>query len=141
MTTQTTRKRRTLKIKKRELLDILEQMPGRIEMLNDHDRAFVNLMLAGQKFNTIAHAAGVHGATIARRLKKITARMTDNNFVNALSEKNLTVQQMQILRDFFVDGLSMFRIAVRNNFSYYKVRQLVKKHRTTVNNYTDSANS
>jgi hypothetical protein len=134
-------KRETLQIKKRELLDLLEQTPGRIEMLNEQDRAFVNLMLTSQKFRTIANAAGVHEATIARRLKKIAARLTSDNFVNALSEKNLTPKRMQILRDYFVDGFSMLQIARKNNANYYEVRKLIKENLVTVHDYQNSASS
>jgi hypothetical protein len=141
MTTQTSEKRRKSTIKKQDLLDILEQLPGRIEMLNDTDRAFVNLILAGQKFRTIARTAGVHEATVARRLKKIAMRITDNQFINSLSHKHLTPKKMQILRDYFVDGWPMLRIAVRNNISYYKVRQIIHKQRSTAKNYTESANN
>lgn len=134
-------KRQTLKIKKRALLDLLEQIPGRIEMLNEMDRAFVNLLLTGQKFRTIAQAAGVHEATIARRLKKIAARITSNNFVSALSGTNLTVGKMQLLRDYFVDGNSMLKIAQKYKVSYYDVRKLIKEHQTADSQYKNSAGS
>lgn len=130
MTTPAIQKRQALQIKKRALLDLLEQLPGRVEMLNEMDRAFVNLMLTGQKFRTIAQAAGVHEATIARRLKKIAARITSNNFVSALSQQNLTHGKMQLLRDYFVDGNSMFKIAQKYKVSYYDVRKLIREHQT-----------
>jgi Mor family transcriptional regulator len=134
-------KRQTLQIKKRALLDLLEQIPGRIEMLNEMDRAFVNLLLTGQKFRTIAQAAGVHEATIARRLKKIAARITSNNFVSALSQPNLTPGKMQLLRDYFVDGNSMLKIAQKYKVSYYDVRKLIKEHQTVDSQYKNSARS
>jgi DNA-binding Lrp family transcriptional regulator len=137
MTTQLPLKRNTLKIKKRVLMDTLEQLPGRVEMLNERDRAFVNLLLTSQKFRTIARAAGVHEATVARRLKKIAARITGDNFINALSQRNITPAKMQILRDYFVDGLSMFKIAAKHKNSYHKIRKFIRQYQPAVAN-TDS---
>jgi DNA-binding Lrp family transcriptional regulator len=141
MSALTIQKRETLQIKKRALLDLLEQSPGRIEMLNERNRAFVNLMLTWQNFRTIATAAGVHEATIARRLKKIAARITNNTFVCALSQRNLTPQKMQILRDYFVDGFSMFTIAAKNHVGYHNVRNLIKEHLADMQSQTNSASS
>ncbi len=141
MTAPTIQKRETLQIKKRALLDLLEQTPGRIELLNERDRAFVNLMLTGQKFRTIASAAGVHEATIARRLKKIAARITNNNFVCALSQKNITPMKMKVLRDYFVNGISMLKVAAKNKVSYHDVRKLIKEHLANIHKQTNNASS
>ncbi|HBG27469.1 MAG: hypothetical protein A2Y10_02750 [Planctomycetes bacterium GWF2_41_51] len=114
------------KITKRELLDLLEKIPGRIEMLPDKDKAFINLFLASQNFRNIAAAAQVHEATIARRIKKIADRISNNNFVNALSNKNLTPLKMKIMKDYFINDLPMNKIARNNKISYYEVRKLIK---------------
>ena len=125
MITQITTERKSVKISKRNLLNLFEDLPGRVELLNANDRALVNLFLSSQKFRDIAANAKVHEATIARRLKKIAARIESNNFVNAISQ-NLKPLELQILKDYFVNGLPMIKIARKNNIPYCSVRKLVK---------------
>jgi hypothetical protein len=91
---------------------------------------FVRLFLVAQKIRPLAAMAGKHEATISRRLKKIAARMSANNFVNALSDEKLPINEMQILRDYFVDGISMLQIARNRNLNYYEVRKIVKTKMT-----------
>jgi DNA invertase Pin-like site-specific DNA recombinase len=123
---KTINKKEAVKIRKRDLLDIFESIPGRIELLREQDRAFVNLFLSAQKFRNIALTAGVNEATIARRLKKIAARLTSNDFVQALS-KGVGLDEIKILRAYFIDGVSKPQIARQNNLSYHVVQKIVKR--------------
>lgn len=105
---------------------MIEKIPGRVELLNDKDRAFINLFLASQNFRNIASAAEVHEATIARRIKKIVQRISSNEFVKAISDRNLTPVKRKILREHFIDGMPMIKIAKKNKISYCQVRKLIK---------------
>ncbi|OQA02550.1 MAG: hypothetical protein BWY69_01015 [Planctomycetes bacterium ADurb.Bin401] len=117
---------RKYSIRKRELLDLIEKIPGRVELLNDKDRAFINLFLASQSFRNIAAAAQVHEATVARRIKKIVKRISDNDFIIAISDRTLTPLERKVLREHCIDGLPMNRIAEKNKISYCQVRKLIK---------------
>lgn len=127
---QTQTKRPKLEIHKRALLDFFESVPGRVEMLPQQDRAFVRLFLVSQKIRLMAAMAGKHEATIARRLKRIAARISANNFVATLSDEKLSKDEMQILRDYFVDGIAMLKIARNRNLNYYVVRKIIKSRMT-----------
>ncbi|MEN6385122.1 MAG: hypothetical protein ABFD79_07965 [Phycisphaerales bacterium] len=134
-------KRQAVKIKKRALLNLFESMPGRIEMLTERERALVNLFLSSQKFRHIALTAGIDEATIARRLKRIAARLASNDYVRALTNKNLTPLKMQILRGYFIEGRSMLQIARDYNFKYCKVRKIIKEHAFKNENMLQEQNS
>ncbi len=105
---------------------MIEKIPGRVELLNDKDRAFINLFLASQSFRNIAAAAQVHEATVARRIKKIVKRISDNDFIIAISDRTLTPLERKVLREHCIDGLPMNRIAEKNKISYCQVRKLIK---------------
>lgn len=126
MITQEKREQKSGRITKRELLDLLEKIPGRIDMLPEMDKALIQLFLSSQKFRLIAIHAGVHEVTIMRRIKKIAQRINSNDFVNALSNPNLPADKLQILKDYFIANIPMYKIARKNNVSYYEVRTLVQ---------------
>ena len=115
-------------INKKELLNLFEKLSARIDMLPKPQKTFVRLFMNSQKYRPIAKTAGVHEATIARRLKKIAIRISNNNFITALSgENHLPPEKMEILKDYFVTNLAMIRIAKNRNMSCYKVRKIIKE--------------
>lgn len=117
--------REAFQIKKRQLLDLFEAYPGRIDLLSDKDKMLIDLFMASEKFKSIATAAGVHEATVARRLKKIAKRLKSDSFVIAMSH-HLPPEKMEIMRQYFVEGLSMLKIARQNNRPYCKIRKTIK---------------
>lgn len=114
-------------ITKKELLNLFDNTPGRIDMLPVKDRAFINLFMSAQNFRTIAINAGVHEATIARRLKKIADRIKNDSFIFAISNKKLSKLKIEVLKDYFVNGMSMIQIAKNRKLSYYEVRKIIKE--------------
>jgi hypothetical protein len=118
----------TKSISKKELLNLFENLSTRVDMLPDQQRAFVRLFLGYGKFRPIAKTAGVDEATIARRLKKIADRINSNNFIATLSgENNLPPEKMEILKDYFVRGLPMTKIAKNRKLTYYKVLKIIRE--------------
>ena len=118
------------KTNKKELLNLFEKHAGRIDLLNGQQKAFVRLFLNGQKFRTLANTAGVHEATIARRLKRIALRISNNNFIAALaviSDASEFPEKIKIIKDHFLNGLSIKTISKNTGLSPNKVRKTIKQ--------------
>jgi uncharacterized protein YerC len=103
-----------------ELLGLFEKLLSRVEMLPAEQKAFVMIFLNGQKYRTLAKAAGVNDATIARRLRKIAVRISSDNFLTAL------VQDSPVLREKFISGKTITQISRETGLSYYKVKKIIR---------------
>jgi len=123
--------REAFQITKRQLLDLFEAYPGRIDLLSDQDKMLISLFMASEKFTSIASAAGVHEATIARRLKKIAKRLKSDSFVMAMKHR-LAPEKMEILRKFFLEGMSMLKIATQKNLPYSRIRRIIKAYKRLI---------
>jgi predicted DNA-binding protein YlxM (UPF0122 family) len=118
------------KITKNELLNLFEKSAGRIDLLADQEKALVRLFMNSQKFRIMAKSAAVSEATIARRLKKIARLISSDNFITALTEtNNLSTEEMGIIKDYFVNGLTMTDITKNKNLSRYKVKKIINQMR------------
>lgn len=117
------------KISKNELLHILEKHSARVDMLPAGQRAFVTMFLNIRKFNMLARTAGVNEVTVARRLRKIVSRISSDNFLFALSQDNLSEEKVEIIRGYFVNGLSVKSISEKTGFSRYRIRKTIQQMR------------
>ena len=118
------------KITKNELLNLFEKLVGRIDLLADQQKAFVRLFMNGQKFRTMAKSAAVSEATIARRLKKIARLISGNDFITALTKTNdLSTDQIEIIRDHFINGTTIKAITNKTGLSRYKVNKIINQMR------------
>ena len=118
------------KITKNELLNLFEKSAGRIDLLADQEKAIVRLFMNSQKFRIMAKSAAVSEATIARRLKKIARLISSDDFITALTETNdLSTEEMGIIKDYFVNGLTMTDIVRNKNLSRYKVKKIIMQMR------------
>jgi len=117
------------KISKNELLHILEKHSARVDMLPVGQRAFVTMFLNIREFNMLARTAGVNEVTVARRLRKIVSRISSDNFLFALSQDNLSEEKVEIIRGYFVNGLSVKSISEKTGFSRYRIRKTIQQMR------------
>lgn len=106
-----------------ELLGTFCRMEGRIELLADEERAFVRVFQNIQDFRCIGQAANVHEVTVARRLRKIAQRISDDKFLSALTDSGGS----EVAKKKIVHGKSIRRIAKETKLSRYRVREIVKK--------------
>jgi DNA invertase Pin-like site-specific DNA recombinase len=115
-------------INKEELLGLFETFSTRVKMLPRQQRALVKLFLSNGTYSSIAKAAQLNVATIARRLKKIANRMSSDNFIAALLQDNgMPAEKMKIIRDYFVNGLSINAIAKNAGLSRYEVKKIIRQ--------------
>lgn len=107
---------------KYHLLDTFDRLAGRIELLSSGQRAFVRLFQNVQDFRSIGQTARVHEATIARRLKKIAQRISDDKFISVMASNS----DCKIVIGKFVNGKSIRQIAREMGITKYKVGKIVK---------------
>jgi len=107
-------------------IDILR---SRIGLLSGKDLALMKIYLENAgTFRQMARIAGVNEANIARHIHKLVKRLLDGQYVTCLRNSELfTQEQLEIARDYFVDGLPITEIAWRRDTTYYSIRQALRK--------------
>jgi len=104
----------------------LEKFESRIANLPVTDRQLVKIFMTGLTFSQIGFMAGVSPATVSRRLVRIAKRLSSANYIYALGySREFDPAQMQILRDYFVAGLSISAIADKRKRSRGYVRRVI----------------
>ena len=114
------------KNKYRDRIDLLR---SRVNLLTGKDKLLMTMYLEnGNSFRQMARLAGTNEANIARRIHKVTKRLIDGEYITCLRNRNnFTKSEMAIAKDYFLLGLSIRRIANKRHFTYYRVREILKK--------------
>ncbi len=113
----------------RRMADRIDLIRCRAELLMGRDRALIQMYLdnAGT-YRQMARLAGVNEANVARRIHKLVRRLLDGQYITCLHYRDkFTEEQIEMARDYFVDGLSMREIANRHETTYYAVRRTMKQ--------------
>jgi predicted DNA-binding protein YlxM (UPF0122 family) len=108
--------------------DRIELLRSRAGLLTGKDRALMKIYLENSgTFRQMARLASVNEANIARRIHKLVRRLLDGQYITCLRNRDkFTQEQIEMARDYFVDGLPMSEIANRHDTTYYTVRQTMK---------------
>lgn len=121
---------RTLEAKNecRYRIDLLR---SRIHLLTGTDRLLMTMHLErGNSIRQLARLTSVNDTMIARRIRKLTKRLLDGEYVTCLRNRNkFTKTEMAIAKAYFLTGLSMKEIAAEHHLTYYHTRQTVRKIR------------
>jgi hypothetical protein len=92
----------------------LEEFEGRIDLLRSRagllegtDKTLMEIYLDNSgTFRQMSRIAGVNEANVARKIHKLIKRLLDGQYITCLrNRRNLTARQVEIARDYFVDGL------------------------------------
>ncbi len=112
-----------------EAADRIDLLRCRAGLLTGKDGALVQMYLNGTgTLNQMARLAGVNEANVARRIHKLVRRLLDGQYITCLrSRDKFSDVQIEMARDYFVDGLPMMEIADRHETTYYEVRKTMKK--------------
>ena len=107
----------------------IDLLRSRVGLLTGKDRALMQIYLDNSgTFSQMAKIAGVNEANIARRIYKLVRRLLDGQYITCLRNRDkFTQEQIEMARDYFVDGLPMGEIADRHEITYYEVRKTMKK--------------
>jgi predicted DNA-binding protein YlxM (UPF0122 family) len=109
--------------------DRIDLLRSRISLLRGKDKALMTMYIEnGTSFRQMARLAGVNEACIARRIYKVTKRLLNGVYITCLQNRDRFKRgEFDVARDYFVDGLSIRKIAKKRNFTYYRVRMVLKK--------------
>ena len=107
----------------------IDLLRSRMGLLTGRDRTMMEMYL--NRTGTIgqmARLAGVNEANVARRIHKIVRRLLDGQYITCLRNRDkFSDEELEISRDYFVDGLPMKEIADRREISFYAVRKTMRK--------------
>jgi DNA-binding CsgD family transcriptional regulator len=109
--------------------DRIDLLRSRAGLLRGKDGVLMQMYLNGSgTLSQMARLAGVNEANVARRIHKLVRRLLDGQYIACLrSRDKLTQEQIEMARDYFVDGLPMMEIADRHEITYYEVRKTMRK--------------
>jgi len=119
---------KTLEAKNRHR-DQIDLLHSRLNLLNGKNKVMMTMYLEnGNSFRQIARLTGVSETRIARRIRGLTKRLIDGQYIVCLRNRNkFSKAQMTIAKNYFLTGLSMRKIAVKRHRSYYHVRETIEK--------------
>jgi len=113
-------------MERRERIDLLR---SRASLLTGRDRLLMEMYLEnGNTFRQMARLAGVNESSIAKRINKVTKRLLDGEYITCLrNRERLGAAELLMAKDYFLDGLSMRRIAEKRECTFYHVRKTMLK--------------
>lgn len=84
----------------------------------------------GNSFRQMARLSGINESRISRRIHKLTSRLMNGEYIRCLRNRDrLEEGELNIAKDYFLDGHSMKKIAKRRGRTYYGVRKTLRKIR------------
>ena len=109
--------------------DMIDLLRSRVGLLIGKDKLLMTMYLNnGNSFRQMARLLGVNETTVARRIRKITKRLLDGEYVICLRHrKKFTGIELAIAREHFLAGMSIREIAARRKATYYSVNATIKK--------------
>jgi len=106
--------------------DVLEVLRGRADLLVGRDRALVLLYLEyGTNFSQIAQLTGMGRSVVGRRIRRIIARLCDETYRVCVQRGGFSRSELVMVKEHFVRGLSLRRIARKHNLCPYRVRKVI----------------
>ena len=113
---------------RRQSVDVLRD---KLNLLDGNDRALMEMYLdAGSSFRQMARLAGVNEVTVARRIRSMTRRLVNGQYLNCLRHRErLTAMELKVAKDYYLKALPIRRISVRRGWSYYHAQRTVAKIR------------
>ena len=122
-----------VKDRNRGRIDLLR---SRLNLLSGKDKVLMTMYVEnGTSFRQIARLLGVSETSVARKIHRITGRLIDGQYIACLRNRDkLTRGQMVIAKDYFLMGFSMNKIAEKNHWSIYRVRQTIMKIQSLIQN-------
>jgi predicted DNA-binding protein YlxM (UPF0122 family) len=111
--------------------ETMEVVRDRVHLLADRDRVLLTMYLEnGNSFSQIARFTGLGRSTVTRRIHRIVERLRDDTYLLCVRQRGrFNELELAILKDYFVHGLSLQRIARDRKLCYYRPRATVRKAR------------
>lgn len=106
-----------------------ELLRRRAEFLSGQDKTVMKMYIeAGCTCRQIADIAGLNESTISRRIRKLSARLLDGDYIFCLQHRDkFNKQELSIVKDYFLNSYSLDRTAWRNRTTLYQVKKIVDR--------------
>ena len=107
----------------------IELLRNRAELLIGRDKLLMTMYLDnGNTFRQMALLAGTSEASIARRVRRVTRRLIDGEYITCIRNRDrFTKGEIAVAKDYFLLGLSIRKIAAKRQCSFYRIRKHLKK--------------
>ncbi len=108
---------------------IIEVLSQRMSLLTGDNKVLMTMYLKnGNTFYQMAKLSGVDQSTIARRIYRLSNRLINGQYIECLKNRHLfTATEMNIAKDYYLDGLSIKKITTKRSFSFYRIRKILLK--------------
>ena len=112
--------------------DRLDVIRTRARLLAGKDKVLMKMYLDnGNSFGQIAKIAGVSESSISRRIRRLTKRLIDNEYIMCRKYRQyFDREEMAVAKDYFVRGRSQQSIAESRGVSVYRVRKIITRIRS-----------
>jgi predicted DNA-binding protein YlxM (UPF0122 family) len=112
-----------------EIREIHDLLTERIKLLSGKDKLLMTLYIEkGNSFKQLAALAGVDETNISRRIRKLTKRLIDGEYIKCLQNSEFfNVSELAVAKEYFLDGLSIREVAEKEKITNYSVRKILKK--------------
>ncbi len=101
----------------------------RADLLEGTNKLLMTMYLEnGNTFRQMAQLMGVSESTVKRQIHKLTERLIDGEYITCLrNREKFSKEELDIAKDYFLLGLSIKKIAIKRDLTYYAVRRTLKK--------------
>ncbi len=115
----------------RERVDLLL---SRLDLLEGRAKVMMKMHFEnGSSFRQIARLIGVSETSVARRIRRISSRLLDGQYITCLRNRDkLTTRQMSVAKDYFLRGLSQSKIAETKRWSLYRVGRILREIQSVI---------
>jgi len=109
----------------------VERLRESLDLLDREDRLLLKMHLeVGSSFDELARVTGTDRSTVCRRIHRIIRRLGDETYARCARDRTwFSAPELAVIRDRFVRGRSLARIARDHHLCYYRVRLIVRKAR------------
>lgn len=111
--------------------DSADLLRSRLCMLSGQDRLLMTMYWEnGISLRQISRLSGIKWTTLDRRIKKLTQRLMEGEYITCLRNSNgFNKTEKAVAKDYFLCGLSMRKIADKRHLTYYRTRKTLRKIR------------
>jgi predicted DNA-binding protein YlxM (UPF0122 family) len=123
----------------REIKDLLR---NRIKLLDGKDKLLMTMYLEkGNSFRQIAVLAGIDERNISRRIRKLTKRLIEGEFITCVQNSDkFTANELAVAKRYFLTGMSIRKISEKQRITNYHVRKILRKIRQVIADIREGEN-
>ena len=117
----------------------IELLRGRLKLLAGRDRVLMTMYMEnGNSIRQIARLLGVTESKITRRIRCLTRRLIDSEYIECLRARDKFYEhQLRIAKDYFLTGMSVEKVARKRRCSCYRVRKTLHEIQGLVGNFNN----